>query len=358
MGLYKRKDSQFYWMGFRINGKKVEESTKTKNKKLADQIHAKRLVEIAEGKWFGKVTTPNVTMVEVFDRYLKEVSPNLSPTTDQRNIQMVKNLKAFLGDSLIKDVTPSIVSRYKAISLEKNYSKETIVRELGLLRRIFNIAIQEWELCKENPVSKVLRTLGKVDNKRVRYLSPDELQQLTVALPSWMRPIVTIARHTGLRRSNILELTWPQVDLVRKVIIIPKTKNGSPIGIPLTETTVKTFAEVQKVRHLHSSYIFCDTEGKPHSPYKVSVAFKRATKRAGIANLRFHDLRHDFASSLVQAGVDIHRVKELLGHKDLRMTIRYCHLSPENLSDAVKVLDEKERGYVLATLEKEKGLAS
>ena len=184
------------------------------------------------------------------------------------------------------------------------------------------------------------------------------MQKLTVALPSWMRPIVTIARHTGLRRSNILELTWPQVDLGRKVIIIPKTKNGSPIGIPLTETTVKTFAEVQKVRHLHSSYIFCDTEGKPHSPYKVSVAFKRATRRAGIANLRFHDLRHDFASSLVQAGVDIHRVKELLGHKDLRMTIRYCHLSPENLSDAVKVLDEKERGYVLATLEKERGIAS
>ena len=98
MGLYKRKDSQFYWMGFRINGKKVEESTKTKNKKLADQIYAKRLTEIAEGKWFGKVATPNVTMAEVFDRYLKEVSPNLSPTTDQRNIQMVKNLKAFFGD--------------------------------------------------------------------------------------------------------------------------------------------------------------------------------------------------------------------------------------------------------------------
>lgn len=358
MGLYKRKDSQFYWMGFRINGKKVSESTGTTNKKLADQIHAKRLVEIAEGKWFGKVATPNVTMAEVLARYLKEVSPNLSPTTDQRNVQMVKNLEAFLGNSLIKDVTPSLVSRYKANRLEKDYSKDTIVRELGLLRRVFNIAIQEWELCKENPVSKVLRTLGKVDNKRVRYLSPQELQRLTVALPSWMRPIVTIARHTGLRRSNILELTWPQVDLSRRAIIIPKTKNGSPIGIPLTETAVDTLTEVQKVRHLHSPYVFCDQEGKPYSPYRVSVAFKRATKRAAIENLRFHDLRHHFASSLVQSGIDIHRVKELLGHKDLRMTIRYCHLSPENLSDAVKVLDVRERGYVLATLEKEKGSAS
>ena len=84
----------------------------------------------------------------------------------------------------------------------------------------------------------------------------------------------------------------------------------------------------------------------------VSVAFKRTTKRAEIDNFRFHDLRHDFASNLVQQGVDIYTVKDLLGHKDLRMTVRYCHLTPKNLSEAVKVLDAKESGYVLATLGK------
>jgi hypothetical protein len=94
MGLYKRKDSQFYWMTFRVNGKKISLSAETANRKLAERIHAKRLTEIAEGKWFDKVAVPDVTMAEVLDRYMKEVSPTLAPTTDFRNSQMVKNLKA------------------------------------------------------------------------------------------------------------------------------------------------------------------------------------------------------------------------------------------------------------------------
>ncbi len=355
MGLYKRKDSQYYWMSFRIEGRKISESTRTANKKLAEKIHAKRLIEVIEGKWFGAAAKPNLTMAEVFDRYLSEVSPQLSPTTDQRNAQMVKNLTAFFGKTLIRDVTASVVSDYKALGLKKNYSKETILRELGLLRRIFNIAILEWELCDDNPVPKALKTLGKVDSKRVRYLSPDESQRLMVALPSWLKPIVIIARHTGLRRGNLIELTWSQVDFERKAIVIPITKNGNPIGIPLTKTAMRTLLEVQRIRHIHSPYVFCYLDGKPYSPGSVTIAFRRVCKKAGVSNFRFHDLRHDFASSLVQSGVDIHRVKELLGHKDLRMTIRYCHLSPENLREAVNVLDDKEDGYVLATLNKKRG---
>jgi len=138
---------------------------------------------------------------------------------------------------------------------------------------------------------------------------------------------------------------------------VSRTKNGEPIGVPLTETAMKTLTELKRIRFLHSPYVFCDKTGKPYSPFQVSVAFKRAVKKAGIENLRFHDLRHDFASNLVQSGVDIYTVKELLGHKDLRMTERYCHLAPENLREAVQVLDKKESGYNLVTVgENEKRL--
>ena len=106
---------------------------------------------------------------------------------------------------------------------------------------------------------------------------------------------------------------------------------------------------------MHSPYVFCDQEGDPISPKRVSVAFGRACKRAGIENLRFHDLRYDFASHLVQAGVDILTVKELLGHKDLMMTTRYCHLYPEKLRETVLVLDRKESGDILVTVGGEKG---
>lgn len=355
MGLYKRKDSPVWWMSFRHKGRRRFESTGTKNRKLAERIHAKKLTEILEGKWFNEKKAEPVSMDELLTRYEKKISPLLSPTTHDRNQQMIKNLRGFFGKYQVSEMCAPVVSRYKEKMLGEEYSKETIVRELGLLRRIFNIAIHEWEVCETNPVPRVLRTLGKVDNKRVRYLDPEEVQKLMVALPTWLRSIVMVTRHTGLRRSNILNLTWDQVDLSRKVIIIGKTKNLEPLGIPLTETVCKVLAEQGKVRHLNSPYVFCDESGAPYDLCRVSVAFRRARKKAGIENLRFHDLRHDFASSLVQAGVDIYRVKDLLGHKDLRMTVRYSHLAPENLRDAIKVLDEKTSGYDLVT-PKEKGL--
>lgn len=351
MGLYKRKGSPYFWMSYKFNGERLSESTKTANKKFAEKIYAKWVTDIVEGRWFEKEPVRDVAMGEVLERYLKEVSPHLASTTHERNGQMVKNLKGFLGNHPLLETTSSIISQYKAKRMGEGYRKETILRELGLLRRIFNIAIDEWELCKENPVSKVLKTLGKVDSKRVRYLTPQESTNLYAELPEWLKPIVTIARHTGLRRGNIVSLTWQQVNFQRKAIIIDKTKNGDPIGMPLTEKALNTLSELHSVRYLQSPFVFCDERGRPYSLDNVTISFKRATKRAGIENLRFHDLRHDFASSLVQSGIDIYTVKELLGHKDLRMTVRYCHLSPENLRSAISVLDKKEACYNRATIE-------
>ncbi len=355
MSLYKRDD--IYWMDFRINGKRDRISTGTSNRKLAERIHAKKALEIAEGKYFQRNEPVEITLDELMEKYMTEISPGLAESTHYRNGQIVKSLKADIGAYLLKDATPSVISAYKARKLQEGYRKETILRELGLLRRIFNIAIEEWELCSENPVRKVLRSLGKADNKRVRYLTPEESDRLMLALPSWLRSIVIVARNTGLRKGNILGLTWQQVNFQKKILIVERTKNGEPIGIPLTDIAVRTLAERQRIRHLTSPYVFCDGIGGAYSPHQVSSAFKRACKRAGIENLRFHDLRHDFASNLVQLGVDIYTVKDLLGHKDLRMTQRYCHLAPENLRSAINLLNQRLNGHVLVTIgEKQKGL--
>jgi integrase len=125
-------------------------------------------------------------------------------------------------------------------------------------------------------------------------------------------------------------------------ILIPKTKNGDPVAVPMTKIVRETLLKVLRDRRMRSDYVFTDETGKPFRPHQVSTAFKRACKRAGVEDLRFHDLRHHFASSLIQSGVDLYRVKKLLGNKDQRMTQRYDHLVQKDLKDAVSVLDKEK----------------
>ena len=324
-------------------GMRIQESLKTDNKKLAEKVYAKVLIDIVEGRYFD--TPKDITMNEVIDRYMREFSPMLSPTSHERNNHSALHLKAALGSYLIKDVKPPVISQYKAERLQK-VRPSTVRKELGFLRRVFSISIDEWELCKENPVKKVMRSL-KADDSRVRYVSTDEAEKLRFTLSKWLKAIVVIAAQTGLRQGNIVGLTLPQLDFNKNLIIVPITKNGEPVCIPMTSVVRNTLLKVLQERTVASSYVFCDESGHPHTGRKVSMAFKRACERAGIVNLRFHDLRHDFATSLVQAGVDLYRVQKLCGHKDQRMTQRYAHLLPETLREAIKVIDSKGTATIL-----------
>ncbi|MFQ5456078.1 MAG: site-specific integrase, partial [Nitrospirota bacterium] len=131
--------------------------------------------------------------------------------------------------------------------------------------------------------------------------------------------------------------------IFRKAITIEQTKNGERLGLPICDRLMKTLSELKKVQHIHSHFVFHNTDGTKINKMRINRAFKLACRKAGIDNFRWHDLRHDFASQLVQGGVDLFRVQKLLGHKDGRMTQRYAHLTPENLQSTVSVFDKS--GY-------------
>ena len=352
MGLYRR--DKFFWFSICYQGKRIQESLKTDNRRLAEKFHAKVLTDIVEGRYFEKPV--DITVNEVLERYMKEFSPLLSPTSHERNQQVVSHFKSVFGEYLIKDVTPSVLSQYKAERLQK-VLPSTVRKELAFLRRVFNIAIDEWELCKENPVRKVLKSL-KVDDARVRYVAPEEAEKLRFTLPEWVRPIVIVAAQTGLRQGNIVELTVPQLDFNRNLVIVPKTKNGDPVAIPMTNIVRVTLLKVLQERKIASMYVFCDEFGKPHSGKKVSIAFKRAYEHAGVSDLRFHDLRHDFATLLVNNGASLYQVQHALGQKDQRMAQRYAHLLPETLKEAIKMIDSKGTATILLQSENAKGVAN
>lgn len=218
---------------------------------------------------------------------------------------------------------------------------------MNLLRHAFSLACKQWDILGKNPFDKIKLPSG--DRKRVRYLSPDEEHVLLDALSTrdrgWLLSVVIIARETGLRLSNICNLTWKQCDLVNGSIEIEKTKNGKPVWIPMSPNVYAELTKLSKVNDLKNNRVLMAL-GRPIYASWVGHAFRRIRIRSGVENFRFHDLRHDFCSRLVQAGQPLHVVAALAGHDDLSSTQRYSHLSPEVKRKAIA----SSFGYSLATI--------
>jgi len=322
MGLYRR--GKFFWLRISYQGKRIQESLKTDNRKLAEKLYAKVLTNIVEGRYFETAKIKSTKFDDMTEKYLKEHSHSRDPRT-------VKTLLTVFSGYMISQVTTKFIAEYKSMRL-KSVKPATVYQELALLRRMFNVAIREWEWCKDNPVSRLSFSVGN-RNARDRWLTPEEEKSLLdkATNPVWLRALIMVALHTGMRRGEILDLIWQNVDLLKRVIRIVKSKNGEKRTIPMSNTLFTMFKSMN-VRDI-SGRVF------PISGSSLRHAFDKIVEKACIEDFRFHDLRHTFATRLIQNGVDLYKVKELLGHKTITMTMRYAHHYPESLRSSIEVLD-------------------
>jgi len=337
MALYRQNGSTVWWMNYSFRGRQVRKSTGTTNKKVAESIYFKVKTTIAEGKYLENTQGKNKFLSELFSRYLEEVTPNKNPITQSDEKRFAKNFLIFFGDRKLIEITSDQVSQY-VVQRKKVVASGTINRELAFLSATFNKALKIWNWCQHNPVSGIKR---EKENKRVKYFSDHEFSEIFRRLPGWVQPIVLLGKNTGLRLSNLTHLKWSDVNLKKKLIALDaeKVKNSYSLGIPLNKQAFEVLKGQSKQRKLHISYVFPNQKGSPYTKWGVYRAFKKACINAGYPDYRFHDLRHDFCSKLVQAGVDIYTVKELAGHKDVATTQRYAHLNPKRLKQGVSVLD-------------------
>jgi site-specific recombinase XerD len=338
MGLYRR--GKTYWFSITYQGKRIQRSTDTDNKKLAEKIHAKTYTEIIEDRYFDVVEAKKHTFDELMKKFMSEYAVKKEVSTQMRYVSARNNLRKCFHDMTLADIKPRTISSYVDSRKREGAKVATINRELGLLSKAFNLALKQWEWCTENPCSRIQR---EPENNRIdRWLTQEEEAALLKGGQGYLNgqlvEIIVLALNTGMRQGELLSLKWTDVDLFRKVVSVRKTKNKEPKVIPLNKAAYEMLLEKSRVVNI-SGYVFATQNGTMISRWNLRREFMNALAKAEITGFRFHDLRHTFATKLVQAGIDLYRVARLLGHRDITSTQRYAHHYPESLRSSVEILD-------------------
>ncbi len=337
MGLYKRH--KVWWMRLRYEGQLVRRSTGTTDKRVASAIYAKTRVKILEGRFFEALEERDRTFGELMERYLRERSSLKAPRSHLRDESALKHLSTVFGAKSLAEVTPKRLAAYKAQRRVEGTAPATINKELQLVRHAFNVAIREWEWCRDNPMRNV--SMERVQNQVDRWLTPAEEERLLAVTPEWLREIIIFGLNTGMRRGEILSLRWEDVDFLRGTLVVMKSKNRERRTIPLNHTVFELLAAKQAASGQTGGLVFLSARETPIDESHLARAFSQARARARLEAFRFHDLRHTFATRMVQRGIDLYKVQRLLGHKTSVMTQRYAHHSPESLREGVRVLEER-----------------
>lgn len=192
-------------------------------------------------------------------------------------------------------------------------------------------------------------SMAKVRNEVDRWLTPHEEERLLVSSSVWLREIIMFAMHTGMRQGEILNLQWRDIDFARSTLVVMKSKNGMRRTLPINSVVYEQLAAKQAKTGVTEGRVFTTPLGNELKVRFLAREFCEARDGAGIPDFRFHDLRHTFATRLVQRGVDLYKVQRLLGHKTQHMTQRYAHHSPESLREGVNVLTGGYQARVVST---------
>jgi integrase len=352
MGIYRRKDSPVWWMSFLHNGRQYQKSTGTEDRETAKKIFTNIQAKVALNQWIPeeREQRKEYTFKELVNRYAEYAEGRVRSW--ERSIKpTVFNILLPVFEGYILDIlTSHDLEKYQTSLIRKGLAVATINKYITIFKMLIAKA-EDWNMCSAEVLQKIRKVKQlKGANKRLRFLSQEECQTLIAACDPHLKPVIVTALNTGMRKGEILNLRWDNVDLKHGIILLDKTKNGERREIPINNTLRGVLQGIP--RRLDIPYVFPDNStGKPFGD--VKKAFASAIRRAKIIDFTFHDLRHTFASHLVMAGVDLTTVKELLGHKDIKMTLRYAHLASSHKVEAVRKMeaflsqkiDEKEPKY-------------
>jgi len=318
-----------WWIHYYADGRRHRE--KVGGKQAAINRYQQRQVEKREGR------LPQPQRNVAFDAFVREYLE--TTRTRLRSFPMLqiyaKRWIKFFGSRPLRAILPLMIERYVA-QREKQVAPATVNRELAFVKRLFAVAMENG-LVDRNPAKPV--KFLREPSGRVRFLSDEEEVALRAKVGKKDWPVIAFALNTGLRRGEQFNLRWDNVNLANRVLTIPRSKHGGSRHVQLNDTAMAILRALPS--RFHSRWVFPSATGK--SPMSANNfryrVFEPAVRDAKVEDFRWHDLRHTFASRLAMGGVDLNTIRELMGHKTLAMTLRYTHLSPTHLHQAVKLLD-------------------
>ncbi len=337
MRIYKR--GNIYWTEFIADNKRYQMSTKTKDKKLAEEIAAALQADVVRNKFNipAKYKAEKV-FSEVWEQYFK------SQSTEKETIRRAgiasKHFIPVFESKNITDITLGDIKAYQLqrkleiMNLEKNIGKKdsqisyrSVNYELTILHHFFNFCIEKGYL-GNNPCTGI-KKLNELS--RLKTLSDEDIEKLiNGATNKLTKDLITFLILTGCRKGEALNLKWDDVDLQNDVIAIKGTKTKYDRYIPISKPLKELLSRIEKVQDV--LYVF-QRNGAKLTDFKRS--FHTACKNAGLKDMHIHDLRHVFASKMVMNGTSLFITGELLGHRTTQMTKRYSHLVPSTLRKAV-----------------------
>jgi len=366
-----------YYLYYRLNGKQQNykigthpEITSVQARDVAKLAHASVVKGIdphetrkqhKEDEKLARLSTLEAFLDNQFTKWYMAQYPK---SGDREIKNLKKNFRELLPMQL-REINAATVERLRTEMMNGKASNSTINRRITTLKSAMSRAV-EWEVIEKHDLKKV-KALQE-DNSRIRYLSFEEEESLKRALSArdfrikkdrengnkhrqernypllpdlsnktfadHLEPLVILAKNTGMRRGELLSLTWADVNFEREFVTVKaaKAKSGKTRHIPLNQKAKSALLN-WKLDCGQAHWVF---EGENHLPLKdFKKSWSALLEKAEIVDFRFHDLRHHFASKLVMAGVDLNTVRELLGHGSLEMTLRYAHLAPEHKAKAV-----------------------
>ncbi len=336
MRIFKRKG--IWYIDFSVEAKGERRRIRKAvgpSKREAEEALAVERGKILSGTFDINRFVESITFNELSSEYIEYIE--LHKKSFKRDMTSLRKLRAEFGDIRLNKITPFDVEKYK-MKRRKEVSPASVNRELACIKYMFNLAIK-WGKTTKNPVKDV--KLFKEKNRRLRFLNEDEIIRLIDSCSDQLRPVVITAIYTGMRRGEILNLKWDDIDFNRNLIQIDETKSGSPRDVPMNDFLRQTMLELKS--RSSQEYVFVNRLGKPYRD--VREAFERALKKAEISDCTFHTLRHSAASLLIMSNVDLVTVKEILGHKTIQMTMRYSHLTGKHKQQAMNILQRRIEGW-------------